>query len=75
VHGLVAGNILVEAIGILHRAVLDAGGTARTLVFDDIARFFYQGNREVACPTVYAIDFGIGEYFNVGMPADLDQFR
>jgi hypothetical protein len=74
-HGLVIGDILVETIGILHRAILYAGGTAGALVFDDVTRLFGQCDRKVACLSVDAIDFGVGEYFDVGMPADLDQFR
>jgi hypothetical protein len=73
-HGLVVGDILVEAIGILHRAILHAGGAAGTLVFDDVARLFGQRDRKVACLSADTVDFGVGENFDVGMPADLDQF-
>jgi hypothetical protein len=59
-HGLVAGDILVEAIGILHRAILHAGGAARALVFDDVARLPGQRDRKVARLSVDAVDFGIG---------------
>jgi hypothetical protein len=74
-HGLVVGDILVEAVGILHRAILHAGGAARALVFDDIARLFGQRDRKVACLSVDMVDFSIAENLDVGMPADLDQFR
>jgi hypothetical protein len=74
VHGLVAGYVLVEPIGVLYRAVLYAGGAARAFVLDDVARFFGQRDRKVACLSVYTIDFGIRENVYVGMPADLDQF-
>ena len=52
-----------------------ATGAARALVFDDVTRLFGQRDRKVACLSLYLIDFGIGEHFDVGMPADLDQFR
>jgi hypothetical protein len=74
-HGLVVGDVLVEAIGILHRAILHAGGAAGALVFDDVARLFGQRDRKVARLSVDTVDFGVGENFDVWMPADLDQFR
>ena len=53
--------------------VLDAHGAARALVFLDIPRFPEQCYVKVSCFSLYAVNFRIGEYFDVGMPADLDQ--
>ena len=62
-------------IGILDGAVLHADRAARALVFFDIPGFSVQCYLKVACFTFYLVNFGIGEYFYVRMPADLDQFR
>ena len=37
--------------------------------------FLLQCYLKVTCFTFYLVNFGIGEYFYVRMPADLDQFR
>jgi hypothetical protein len=59
-HGLVVGYILIEPIRVFDRAVLDACGTARALVLDDVARLFGQGDRKVAGVPFHTIDFSIG---------------
>jgi hypothetical protein len=73
--GFIGGEILVVRIRDLDRTVLDTHRTAGAIVFDDITGLFIQGNREVPCFTLHAVDFSIGENLYVGMPADLDQFR
>jgi len=74
-HGLVVGDLLVVLIGICHRAKLHAGAAACALVFDDVARFFGQSDGKVTCLSFNTVNYGISENFDIGMPADLDQFR
>jgi len=59
-HGFVVGDVLVEAIGILDRAILYAGGAARAFIFDDVARLPGQRDRKVARLSVDVFDFSVG---------------
>ena len=70
---LVHRYVLVVLVRVFHGTVLDAHGAARALVFLDIPRLAEQCYVKVACFTLYAVNFRIGEHFDVGMPADLDQ--
>ena len=72
--GFIFGYFLVELIRIFDGTILDARRTTRTLVLDDVSRFLGQGDVEITCPAFYAVNFGKCQYFNVWMPADLDQF-
>jgi hypothetical protein len=74
-HGLVVGDLLVVLIRIHRRAVLDADAAAGAFVLDDVARFFRQLDGKIACLAMNAVNFGIGKNLDIGMPADLDQFR
>ncbi|GAB6193436.1 hypothetical protein JCM39068_31860 [Desulfocastanea catecholica] len=74
-HRLVVGDFLVVLIGILHRAILDAHAATGAFVFDDVARFLGQPDGKVAFLAIDAVNFGVGENLDIGMPADLDQFR
>ena len=74
-HGLVVGDLLVVLIRIHRRAVLDADAAAGALVLDDVARFLGQLDGKIACLAIDAVNFGIGKNLDIGMPADLDQFR
>ena len=74
-YGLVVGDLLVILIGIRHWAKLHAGAAACALVFDDVTRFFGQSDGKVTCLSFNTVNDGISENFNIGMPADLDQFR
>jgi hypothetical protein len=71
--GLVLGDVLVELVRILDRAVFDAGGAARALLLLDIAGLLQEGDGEVSCRAVNVINLGVGEYLYVRVPADLDQ--
>jgi len=62
-------------IRVRHRAVLDADAAAGALVLDDVARFLGQLDGKIACLASDAVNFGIGKNLDIGMPADLDQFR
>ena len=66
--------VLIILIRVFDRAVFYAGSATRALVFFDIPRFFIQCYGEVSFFPCYTVNFSIGEYLNVGMPADLGQF-
>jgi hypothetical protein len=74
VHRLVGRQVLVVGIRNLHRAVLDANRTTRAVILDNVPGLFSQGDLEVSCFTFDLFNFGIGQYLDVRMPADLDQF-
>ncbi len=70
---LVVRNILVKFIWVLDRAVFCAHGAAGALVFPDIAGLFPQPDPEITRFPLYAVNFSIGNDFDVGVPVDLDQ--
>ncbi|MBB5348727.1 hypothetical protein HNQ81_002467 [Desulfoprunum benzoelyticum] len=74
-HGLVVGDLLVVLIGILYWAILDADAATGASVFDDVTRFLGQLDGKIACLAMNAVNFSIGKNLDIGMPADLDQFR
>ncbi len=73
--GLVIGYLLIEWIGILDRAGFYTGSTAHTFVLYYVSGFLGQGHLEGPCFAFYTVYFSIGQYFNVCLPVDLDQFR
>jgi hypothetical protein len=75
VYGFIFGNILVELVRILGRAVLNACCTACAQVLFDISGFTVQGNMEITSLTLDVIYLSVSQYLYVRMPADLDQFR
>ena len=72
-YGLIVRYLLVEDIGVFDRAVVHAGGTARTLLLNDVAGLLGKLYLEVSSTTFYTINLCIGKDLDVGMPADLDQ--
>ena len=62
-------------IGDHDRAVFHTGGTTRAFLLYDVSGLLDQGYPKVSCFTFYTVNFGIGEDLDIGMPADLDQFR
>jgi hypothetical protein len=74
-NGLVHGDFLVKPIRVLYRAVFDTGGAACAFVFYDISRTGFKGDGKVPLFTFYRVYFRECQNLNVGMPADLDQFR
>jgi len=70
---LVHRYVLVVLVRVLRRAVLHADGAARALVFLDIAGFPQECYVEVSRLALHTVNLGVGEHFDVGMPADLDQ--
>ena len=66
--------LLIEYIRVLHRTVFHAGSTTRALVLDDVPGLFGQSDHEVTRLSLYPFNLGIGEYLDVFLPADLDQF-
>ena len=74
-HGLVLGDILIEGIRALNRAVFHTGSAPRTFLLYDVAGLLFQGDGEIAFLPLDALYFGKGKNFDVWMPADLDQFR
>jgi len=67
-------QVLIVGIRDLYRAVLDAGTTARAFVLDNVSGLFIQGNLEISRIPFDPVNFRIRQYFDVWMPADLDQF-
>jgi hypothetical protein len=51
-----------------------AGGTTGAFVLKNIPGFPNQPYFEVSRIPFHAVNFGIGKNFNIGVPADLDQF-
>jgi hypothetical protein len=62
-------------IRVFDRAVFYAGSTTCAFVFFDIPGLLIQRYGKVSFFSCYTVNFSIGEYLNVGMPADLGQFR
>jgi hypothetical protein len=59
----------------LHRAILGAGPATGAFFFDDIPGLSDKGHMKVPRLASNTFYFGIGKDLDVGMPADLDQFR
>jgi hypothetical protein len=74
VYRFVLGYFLVVWIGDLHRTVLSANPAASALIFFDVSRFLGQRDVKVPCLAFDLVHLGIGQDFNIWMPADLDQF-
>ena len=74
-YGLVVRYFLVKGVRILYRAIFYTCRTAGALFLDDVSGFLGQGDREIPCLPLYAVNFGKCQNLNVWMPADLDQFR
>jgi hypothetical protein len=72
---LIHRYFLIVLIRIFYRAVFHTDGTTRALVLPNVPWLFNQGYVEVSCFPFYPVNFGIGQDFDVGMPADLDQLR
>jgi len=72
---LVVRYLLVVFIRVGYRTVLNAGTAACTLVFENVTRFFSQFDGKITCSTSNTVNFGVGEDFDIWVPADLDQFR
>ena len=73
-HRLICRQVLIVGIRNLHRAVLDTDRTTRAVIFDDVSGLFVQGDLEVSCFPCDLFNFSVGQYLDVRMPADLDQF-
>ena len=58
----------------LDGTILYTGRTTRAIVFDNVSGLFVQGDLEVSCFPIDAVDFSIRQDLYVRMPADLDQF-
>jgi hypothetical protein len=65
----------VVLVGQLDGADFGAIPAAGALGRIDVARVFADPGREPAGFAVQGQQFGVGEQFDVEMPADLDQFR
>ena len=66
--------LLIELIRVDNRAVFYTGSTTRTFALINIAGPFSQCYLKIPRFTFYTVNFGIGKYLYIGMPADLDQF-
>ena len=75
VYGLVQRQVLIEGIGDLDRAALDAGGASRAFVGIDVARLFQQRDGEVSGLALDAVDIGVGHQLDVGRPVGFDELR
>jgi len=75
VYRFIHGNFLIERIRVFHGTIFNAGGTAGTLILDNIPGLFFQGDLEITNCSFQAGHFCVCQDFYVGVPADLDQFR
>jgi hypothetical protein len=66
--------ILIKLIWIYDRAIFRTGRTTRASVLYDVSGLFNQGDLEISCFPFNTLNFGVGQDFYIGMPADLDQF-
>jgi hypothetical protein len=71
----VIGYRLIECIRVLHGAIFYAGGATCTFVLDDVPGLLGQSDHEVTRLSLYPFNLGIGEYLDVFLPVNLDQFR
>ena len=73
VHRLVQRQVLVERVGNLDRAVLDAGRAAGALVLVDVSGLLGQRDREVAGRPFHGGNLGVGHDFDVRVAVALDE--
>jgi hypothetical protein len=73
-HRFIRRKVLIVGIGDFNRAILDTDGTTRAIVLDDVSGLFRQGDLEISRFPPDAVNFSIGQYLDIWMPADLDQF-
>jgi len=71
---LIGRQVLIVGIRNLDRTILDADGTTRTFVLDNVPGLFIQRDPEISCNPFDPVNFSVGQYLYVRMPADLDQF-
>jgi hypothetical protein len=73
--GFILRYFLIKLIRDFDGAIFDAGRTTCAFALYDISGFLKQGYPEVSLFPFYTVNFRITEDLDVGMPADLDQFR
>ncbi len=73
VNGLARGQVLIEGIGNLDRAVIHADVAARAFLLDDVSGLFDQGDLEVSRLSFDPVDFGIGQDLDIGIPRAFDE--
>jgi len=73
--GFILRYFLIKLIRVLDRAVFYTGSTTRAFVLYNVSGLSNQRYFEVSCLSCYTVNFSIGQYLYIGMPADLDQFR
>jgi hypothetical protein len=73
--GFILRYVLIKLIRVCYRAVFYTGSTTRAFVLYDVSGLSNQRYLEVSCFSFYTVNFSIGQYLYIGMPADLDQFR
>jgi len=74
VDGFILRYFLIKGIRVLDRAVFYTGRTTPAFVLQNIPGLLNQGYFEVSCLAFYTVNLSIRQDFDVGMPADLDQF-
>ena len=73
-NGFVLRNIPIELIRVFNRAIFCTGRAARAFVLYNVPGPFGQGYLKIPFLAFYVVNFCMGEYLYVRMPADLDQF-
>jgi hypothetical protein len=73
--GFILRYFLIKSIRDFDGAIFDAGGTTRASALYDISGLFNQCYPEISPFPLYTVNFSIAQDLDVGMPADLDQFR
>jgi hypothetical protein len=73
-HRFISRQILIVGVWNFYRAVLDANGATRAVIFYNVPGLLIQRDLEISRIPFDPVNFCISQYFNVWMPADLDQF-
>ncbi len=75
VNGLIPRQVLIIFVLDHDGAVLNTSTATRAFFFLNVSGFLDQGHIELTRFSFHPVNFGIGKDLDIGMPADLDQFR
>jgi hypothetical protein len=70
----ILGNLLVEGVGVLDRAIDRTSSATRAFLLNNVPGISDQADLKIPCFSLNVFDLCIGQNLYVWMPADLDQF-